>query len=105
MTPPTTPPTTVVDAVAQALPPSAPLPVASPHDDLVAGWWAGLSPARQQQVRGLEGSEPLPRWAATELGRAGVSCPLTLVDEHGRLVRRALAPEALVRLLSTDVLS
>lgn len=76
-------------------------PPATPPDDLVARWWADLPPSRRQQVRA---ADPLPRWAATDLWRAGVSCPLTLLDEHGRLVRRAMAPEALVRLLSEDVL-
>ena len=75
---------------------------AASEDDAVTQWWTHLSSVRQQQLCSLSPSEPLPRWAATELWRVGVNCPLALLNERGRMVRRALVPAALARLLRDD---
>lgn len=72
------------------------------EDEVVVSWWMGLSVAHQRQLLSLGQDGPLPRWAAAELWRAGVKCPLTLRQERGRVVRSSLPPRALARLLAGD---
>ena len=69
---------------------------------LLVDWWSSLSRVLRRQLLQLAPGEALPRSVATELWRRGVHCPLTLVDDHGRLVRRALPSPALHELLARE---
>lgn len=65
-------------------------------------WWSALPRGLRAQLLQLTAGEALPRTVATELWRRGVNCPLVLVEEQGRLVRRALPPPALLELLTRE---
>lgn len=66
----------------------------------IEAWWSTLSSGRQRLLLLGEAGELLPRSLAIDLWRNGISCPLTLIDDHGRLVQRALAPPALLTFLA-----
>jgi hypothetical protein len=69
-------------------------------------WWDRLPRGRRDQLLSLAddlaAEEVLPRSVAADLQHLGVECPLTLVAEGGRQVRRALAPQALLDLLAQE---
>ncbi|MEZ0491641.1 hypothetical protein AB2L28_05265 [Kineococcus sp. TBRC 1896] len=65
-------------------------------------WWDRLPRGRRDQLFALTPGEVLPRSVAAEVQRLGVDCPLTLVAEGGRQVRRALVPPALLDLLERE---
>jgi len=56
---------------------------------------------RRRLLLGLTADEPLPQSTAVELHRLGIRCPLVLVTEHGRSVRRSLPSPAVLEFLST----
>jgi hypothetical protein len=86
----------------QLAPDSDPTAPARGDAELVADWWSSLRPGLRRQLLPLGVGEALPRSVATELWRRGVNCPLTLVSDQGRLVRRALPPPALLELLARE---
>ncbi|WP_380173283.1 hypothetical protein ACFEMC_02485 [Kineococcus sp. DHX-1] len=68
----------------------------------VLTWWDRLPRGRREQLLSLAPDEVLPRSVAAELQRLGVDCPLTLVAEDLRQVRRALPPQALLELIERE---
>jgi len=86
------------------LDPTVPDPTATAPGDAarLVEWWSSLARGRRRPLLQLPPGEALPRSVATELWRRGVHCPLVLVGEHGRLVRRALPPPALQELLARE---
>jgi hypothetical protein len=87
-----------------------PLPTADPAPgdpgtgelDALRTWWAELAPARREQLSRLAPAEPLPRGVAADLSHRGLCNPLVLVEESGRLVRRALPSPGLLRFLAAE---
>lgn len=65
-------------------------------------WWSHVPTGRRRQLTTLSEGEPLPRTVAADLARLGFACPLVLVPEDGRLVRRSLAPAVLRDLLDQE---
>ncbi len=65
-------------------------------------WWDRLPRGRREQLLSLSPDEVLPRSVAAELQRLGVECPLTLVAEDLRQVRRAMPPRALLELIERE---
>lgn len=63
-------------------------------------WWGEQHPTRRRQLQQLPEGQPLPQAVAADLWRYGVSCPLVLLNERGRVVRRALPPRALLNLVA-----
>ena len=89
-----------------------PLPTADPATasgdpgagelDALRTWWAELPPGRREQLSTLAAAEPLPRGVAADLSHRGLRNPLVLVEESGRLVRRALPSPGLLRFLAAE---
>lgn len=65
-------------------------------------WWSGLPHGLREQLATLTPTEPLPRSVAAELQRRGLHNPLVLVEEGGRLVRRALPSTTLLQFLAAE---
>jgi hypothetical protein len=65
----------------------------------LATWWGGLTVGRRVQLLARGEQDLLPQSIAVDLTRRGVPCPLTLVSEGPRLVRRAVPPAELVTFL------
>lgn len=75
-------------------------PEASPEQLLLQDWWATVAPSRREQLTTLTAEEPLPLSVAADLLARGVACPMSLIEQQGRLVRRTMPPVALLRFLA-----
>lgn len=67
--------------------------------DLLTAWWEGLTAGRRGQLLALGAGDPLPQSIAVDLTRRGLTCPLVLVEEGRRQVRRAVSPPELLDFL------
>lgn len=65
-------------------------------------WWAGLTMGRRRQLLTLTAAETLPLTLAADLHRRGVWCPLVLVNDGSRLVRRAVPSPVLLQFLAAQ---
>ncbi|WP_432573834.1 hypothetical protein [Kineococcus sp. SYSU DK005] len=87
-------PVVLADPLAAALP--------APSTGALESWWADTPPGVRSMLLAAGDGEPLPRSVAHEMTRRGLRCPMVLLPEHGRLVRRTLPPAELVALLSRE---
>ena len=86
--------------VVPADPLTAALPV--PATGTLESWWADTPPGVRSMLLAAGDTEPLRRSVAHEMTRRGLRCPMVLLPEHGRLVRRTLPPAELVDLLTRE---
>lgn len=90
----------------EPLPSDGSAPAAVPPGDgeweQLHAWWDGLPHGLREQLATLTPAEPLPRGVAAELQRRGLRNPLVLVEEGGRLVRRALPSTTLLQFLAAE---
>lgn len=83
---------------------------APPTNSVMAGqdwtalqiWWAGLTIGRRRQLLALTPTQALPQTIAADLDRRGVRCPLVLLSEGPRLVRRAVPSPVLLHFLAAQ---
>jgi len=84
--------------------PAGPINLAAAEQDWtqLQSWWAGLPTSRRRQLLTLDPTQALPLTVAADLHRQGIHCPLVLISDGTRMVRRAVPSPVLLDFLTAQ---